>query len=178
MNKVKAPTYQEDAVFERLTEPENPRGFFLEVVDMLEDGVDQLMRRAFRQEEYAVKYAIEPLLNRQGPLSELTVRLKLMLALGMFSLETYQDLELCIKLRDWLSDDIRNYRFSDEALFTRLKRLHCFQSLGIPELPTLAADDDKLLYQMQLDRQDQVIRSALLLSIATIVQELGKESPI
>ena len=169
---------QEDELFERLASADNPRGFFLEVVAVIEEGADHLLRSAFRQEEFAVKYAIEPLLNRQGPLSELSVRLKLMLALGMFSLETYQDLELCIKLRDWLGDDIRNYRFSDEALFTRLKRLHCFQSLGIPELPTLAADDDKLLYQMQLDRQDQVIRSALLLSIATIVQELGKESPI
>lgn len=169
---------QEDELFERLAPADNPRGFFLEVVAVIEEGADHLLRSAFRQEEFAVKYAIEPLLNRQGPLSELTVRLKLMLALGMFSLETYQDLELCIKLRDWLSDDIRNYRFSDEALFTRLKRLHCLQSLGIPERPTLAADDDKLLYQMQLDRQDQVIRSALLLSIATIVQELGKESPI
>jgi len=42
----------------------------------------------------------------------------------------------------------------------------------------LAPDGDHLLYQMQLERQDQVVRSALLLSIATIVQELGKESPI
>ena len=82
MKKKKAPIHQKDAVFERLAEPENPRGFFIEVVCMLEDAVDQLMRRAFRQEEYAVKYAIEPLLNGKGPLADLNIRLKLIFAPG------------------------------------------------------------------------------------------------
>ncbi|MGY2438018.1 MltR family transcriptional regulator, partial [Escherichia coli] len=53
-------THQEDEVLERLNEQDGPRGFFLEVVTILEEAVDSLMRRAFRQEEYAVKYAIEP----------------------------------------------------------------------------------------------------------------------
>ena len=58
-------THQEDEVLERLNEQDGPRGFFLEVVTILEEAVDSLMRRAFRQEEYAVKYAIEPLLNQR-----------------------------------------------------------------------------------------------------------------
>ncbi|WP_421297910.1 MltR family transcriptional regulator, partial [Aeromonas sp. 700722] len=67
-------THQEDEVLERLNEQDGPRGFFLEAVTILEEAVDSLMRRAFRQEEYAVKYAIEPLLNQSGPLGQLEVR--------------------------------------------------------------------------------------------------------
>ncbi len=83
-------THQEDEVLERLNEQDGPRGFFLEAVTILEEAVDSLMRRAFRQEEYAVKYAIEPLLNQSGPLGQLEVRLKLIFALGLISLERYQ----------------------------------------------------------------------------------------
>ena len=39
-------THQEDEVLERLNEQDGPRGFFLEVVTILEEAVDSLMRRA------------------------------------------------------------------------------------------------------------------------------------
>ena len=109
-------THQEDDVLERLNEQDGPRGFFLEVVTILEEAVDSLMRRAFRQEEYAVKYAIEPLLNQSGPLGQLEVRLKLIFALGLISLEHYQDLEAYLKIRDFLVRDPKDYRFSDKPI--------------------------------------------------------------
>ncbi|MFC3914821.1 MltR family transcriptional regulator [Pseudaeromonas sharmana] len=169
---------KEDEILERLAGLDNPRGFFMETVSIVAEGVEQMLRRAFRQEEYAVKYAIEPLLNREGPLSELSVRLKLMLALGMLSATAYQDLELFIKLRDWLCDSRKDYRFSDEALFNRLTALCSLQAVGVPRLPNADAAGDALLYAMQRDRQDQMTRSALLLCVTRVVSELGKESPI
>lgn len=117
-------THQEDEVLERLNEQDGPRGFFLEVVTILEEAVDSLMRRAFRQEEYAVKYAIEPLLNQSGPLGQLEVRLKLIFALGLISLERYQDLEAYLKIRDFLVRDPKDYRFSDKPIRDLLARLH------------------------------------------------------
>ena len=36
-------THQEDEVLERLNEQDGPRGFFLEVVTILEEAVDSLM---------------------------------------------------------------------------------------------------------------------------------------
>ena len=145
---------------------------------IIEENADHLLRGAFRQEEYAVKYAIEPLLNRQGPLSELTVRLRLMLGLGMLAVETFEDLERMIKLRDWLTLDIRNYRFSDEVVLQRLQRLHSLQRIGLPPLPPLDPEADHQLYLMQLDRQDQMVQSALQLAISATVLELARESPI
>lgn len=169
---------KEDEILERLAEPGEPRVFFEAVVDILEEGADHLLRSAFRQDDYAVKYAIEPLLNREGPLSDLSVRLRLMLGLGMLSLEIYEDLDRVIKLRDWLRMDIRNYRFSDEAVLQRLLRLHCLQKVGLPPLTLADPDADPVLYLMQLERQDQVVRSSLQLALTATLLELAKESPI
>ncbi|GAA4500816.1 MltR family transcriptional regulator [Pseudaeromonas paramecii] len=155
----------------------SPRGFFMETVSIITDGVEHLIRSAFRQDDYAVKYAIEPLLNRQGPLSELPVRLKLLLGLGMISLNTYQDLELFIRLRDWLCESRQDYRFSDPALLDRLQALHGLQLEGLPLL-TAPVAADPLLAAMQLERQDQMVRSSLLLCVSALVLELAKESPI
>ena len=167
-------THQEDEVLERLNEQDGPRGFFLEVVTILEEAVDSLMRRAFRQEEYAVKYAIEPLLNQ----SQLEVRLKLIFALGLISLERYQDLEAYLKIRDFLVRDPKDYRFSDKPIRDLLARLHGVSQGGMMPQEAPANEEDWPFYQMQLNRLDQVVRSALVLAVADCVTELHKESPI
>ncbi len=168
---------KEDEVLERLGALSSPRGFLMETVSIITEGVEHLIRSAFRQDDYAVKYAIEPLLNRQGPLSELPVRLKLLLGLGMISLSTYQDLELFIRLQDWLCESRQDYRFADPALLARLQELHGLPPLGLPELPGSTAADP-LLLAMQQERQDQMVRSSLLLCVSALVLELAKESPI
>lgn len=171
-------THQEDEVLERLNEQDGPRGFFLEVVTILEEAVDSLMRRAFRQEEYAVKYAIEPLLNQSGPLGQLEVRLKLIFALGLISLERYQDLEANLKIRDFLVRDPKDYRFSDKPVRDLLERLNAIQQGSMMPQDPPANEEDWPLYQMQLNRLDQMVRSALVLAVTDCVTELHKESPI
>ncbi|WP_421207427.1 MltR family transcriptional regulator [Aeromonas enteropelogenes] len=171
-------THQEDEVLERLNEQDGPRGFFLEAVTILEEAVDSLMRQAFRQEEYAVKYAIEPLLNQSGPLGQLEVRLKLIFALGLISLERYQDLEAYLKFRDFLVRDPKDYRFCDKPVRDLLERLHGINSGCMLSQEPPADEADWPFYQMQLNRLDQMVRSALVLAIADCVNELHKESPI
>ncbi|SIR22456.1 mannitol repressor, MtlR [Aeromonas sp. RU39B] len=170
--------HQDDDVLERLNEQEGPRGFFLEAVTLLEEAVDSLIRKAFRQEEYAVKYAIEPLMTQSGPLGQLEVRLKLILALGLISLELYEDLEVYLKIRDMLFRDPKDYRFSDKPVRDLLDRLHGVNLAGMVTLEPPAADEEWSFYQMQLARQDQIVRSALVLAVSDCVSELRKESPI
>ena len=93
----------EDDILERLATLETPGQFVAEVVVIIEELVDRLIRGAFRQDDYAVKYAIEPLLNQEGPLSDLGLRLKLLLALGLISPKIYHDLEVFLGLHDLLS---------------------------------------------------------------------------
>lgn len=174
----KVHTYQEGEVFKRLAEPENPRGFFIEVVDMLEDGIDIMMRHAFRQEEYAVKYAIEPLLNGKGPLADIRVRLKLIFALGLISLELSQDIERYIQIRDFLLNDIHDYRFGDDAVRSRIDCLHGMHHVSMLNVDDVIQKGDPYLYEMQMNRRDQIIRSALLLTVADMMEKLTSGSPI
>ena len=116
-------THQEDEVLERLNEQDGPRGFFLEVVTILEEAVDSLMRRAFRQEEYAVKYAIEPLLNQSGPPASWRCA-------SSSSSPSASSLSNAIRIRGLLEDPRfsgarpRDYRFSDKPIRDLLARLH------------------------------------------------------
>ncbi len=58
------------------------RSFLMAAVDLLAEALNILVVQIFRKDDYAVKYAVEPLLVGDGPLSELSVRLKLVYALG------------------------------------------------------------------------------------------------
>lgn len=174
----KAYPYQEGEVFRRLTEPENPRGFFIEVVEMLEEGIDTMMRHAFRQEEYAVKYAIDPLLNNKGPLADIRIRLKLIFALGLISLDLSQDIERYIQIRDFLLNDIHDYRFGDDAVRGRIEQLHGLQHISMMNVDDVIPKSDPYLYEMQMNRRDQIIRSALLLAVSNVMEKLTSGSPI
>ena len=119
-----------------------------------------------------------PCSTRAAPLGQLEVRLKLIFALGLISLERYQDLEAYLKIRDFLVRDPKDYRFSDKPIRDLLDRLHCLnQGSMMPQDPP-ANEEDWPFYQMQLNRLDQVVRSALVLAVADCVTDLHKESPI
>ncbi|WP_421325578.1 MltR family transcriptional regulator, partial [Aeromonas veronii] len=112
------------------------------------------------------------------PLGQLEVRLKLIFALGLISLERYQDIEAYIKIRDFLVRDPKDYRFSDKPIRDLLDRLHGVNQGGMMKLEPPASEEDWAFYQMQLNRLDQMVRSALVLALADCVGELHKESPI
>ena len=67
----------ENRILERLNKKKSVRGFLLTVIELLSEAVDILVLQVFRKDDYAVKYAVEPLLAGTGPLAELPVRLKL-----------------------------------------------------------------------------------------------------
>ncbi|WP_258563718.1 MltR family transcriptional regulator, partial [Shigella sonnei] len=73
----------ENRVLESLNASKTVRNFMLMAVELLAEAVSLLMLQAFRKDDYAVKYAVEPLLSGSGPLGELSVRLKLIYGLGM-----------------------------------------------------------------------------------------------
>jgi mannitol operon repressor len=44
-------------------------------VELLTEAVNILVLQVFRKDDYAVKYAVEPLLDGSGPLGDLSLRL-------------------------------------------------------------------------------------------------------
>ena len=89
----------ENRVLERLNAGKTVRSFLITAVELLTEAVNILVLQVFRKDDYAVKYAVEPLLDGDGPLGDLSVRLKLIYGLGVLSRPEYEDAELLMALR-------------------------------------------------------------------------------
>lgn len=120
-----------------------------------------------------------PLLQDSGPLGDLSVRLKLLFGLGVLPDDIYHDIEDIIKLKNQLNSDASDYEFTDPNILEPIKKLHLVKKMGMVQLEVNEPDDDIDLefYQLQLQRQQQIIKSGLSLAIVEICNELGKDSP-
>ena len=149
-------------------------------MDIFEQLIQGLIERIFLKNDFAVQSVVGPLLHNSGPLGELSVRLKLLFGLGVIPHPIYQDIESIIKLKNLLSNDSAEYHFTDQLIADAIKSLHLAKNMnmGIFDLVAVAQDDiDLTFYKMQLDRQQQVIKSSLALEIISLCETLNKESP-
>ncbi|WP_147193696.1 MltR family transcriptional regulator [Pantoea sp. MBD-2R] len=159
----------ENRVLERLNAGHTVRSFLMAAVDLLSEAVNSLVLQVFRKDDYAVKYAVEPLLLGNGPLGELSVRLKLIYGLGVISRNEYEDAELLMALREALNDDGSEYRFTDDELLGPFAELHCVAALPPP--PDLTDMDTELRVMLQ-QRYQQVVRSTLVLSLTDLISRI------
>lgn len=162
----------ENRILERLNARQTVQGFLQAAVGLLAEAVDLLILQAFRKDDYAVKYAVEPLLEGSGPLAALPVRLKLIYALGVISRDEYEDSELLLALHNEVSQRDQNYQFTDDEIIGPLSLLH---DLVLPPAPTLHLPEDVVddtLVDMQKQRYQQMVRSTLVLCITDLVARL------
>ncbi|WP_428773197.1 MltR family transcriptional regulator [Vibrio sp.] len=169
----------ETEIIERLNSATSVRGFFIASVDVLNESIEALMQRIFRKDNFAVKSVVEPLLHDTGPLGNLSVRLKLLFGLGVLPDDIYHDIEDIIKLKNKLNSDGCDYEFTDPAILDTIQQLNLVQKMGMVQLPINEPDGDIDIhfYQLQIQRQQQVIKSGLSLAIVEICNELAKDSP-
>ncbi len=171
---------QETEILECLNTSLTARGFFISTVDIFEQLIQGLIERIFLKNDFAVQSVVGPLLHNSGPLGELSVRLKLLFGLGVIPHAIYQDIESIIKLKNLLSNDSAEYHFTDQLIADVIKSLHLAQNMNMSifDLVAISQDDiDLTFYKMQLDRQQQVIKSSLALEIISLCETLNKESP-
>lgn len=164
----------ENRILERLNARQTLTGFIQTAVGLLSEAVDQLILQAFRKDDYAVKYAVEPLLEGSGPLANLPVRLKLIYALGVISRDEYEDVELLLALNNELAHENKIYSFTDDEILGPINMLHCMTTLPPP--PTLHLPEDVVddaLRTMQEQRYQQMVRSALVLSVTDLITRLS-----
>jgi mannitol operon repressor len=119
------------------------RSFLIAAVELLTEAVNILVLQVFRKDDYAVKYAVEPLLDGSGPLGDLSLRLKLIYGLGVISRHEYEDAELLMALREELNHDGSEYAFTDDEILGPLGELHCVSAL--PPAPLFDDSDADLL---------------------------------
>lgn len=163
----------ENRILERLNARQTVSGFIQATVGLLAEAIDLLIIQAFRKDDYAVKYAVEPLLEGSGPLADLPVRLKLIYALGVISRDEYEDVELLLALNNELKHENKIYSFTDDEILGPINMLHCMTTL--PPQPTLHLPEevvDDSLANMQEQRYQQMVRSTLVLSITDLVTRL------
>ncbi|RRZ91566.1 MltR family transcriptional regulator [Erwinia sp. 198] len=160
----------ENRVLERLNAGRTVKSFFAAAVELLGEAIDLLVVQVFRKDDYAVKYAVEPLLLGNGPLGELSVRLKLVYGLGVIGRHEYEDAELLLALREALNDEGTDYRFTDDELLGPVGELHCVDAL--PPRPDFSSADAELRAMLQ-QRYQQMVRSTLVLSLTALISPIG-----
>lgn len=167
----------ENRVLEKLNAGKTVRSFLMTAVELLAEALDILVVQVFRKDDYAVKYAVEPLLNGSGPLGDLTVRLKLIYALGVISRHEYEDAELLMALREELNYDGEDYRFTDDEILGPFGELHCVTEL--PPAPTFLkpGEADESLIVMQRQRYQQIVRSTMVLSVTGLLAHISNQQP-
>ncbi|MEF1173184.1 MltR family transcriptional regulator [Vibrio sinaloensis] len=172
-------TINETEIIERLNSAPSVRGFFIATVDVFNESIDALMQRIFQKDNFAVQSVVGPLLHDTGPLGDLSVRLKLLFGLGVLPNQVYHDIEDIIKIKNTLNSDTSDYEFTDPSVLEPIKKLNLASKMGMVQLEVTEPDDDIDLefYQLQLQRQQQIIKSGLSLAIVEICNELNKESP-
>lgn len=164
----------ENRVLERLNAGKTVRSFLIATVELLTEAVNILVLQVFRKDDYAVKYAVEPLLDGDGPLGDLSVRLKLIYGLGVISRAEYEDAELLMALREELNHDGNEYSFTDDEILGPFGELHCVTAL--PPTP-LFDDSDEELLAMQKLRYQQVVRSTMMLSLTELISRISLKKP-
>jgi mannitol operon repressor len=160
----------ENRVLEKLNAGKSVRGFIIAAVELLTEAVNILVLQVFRKDDYAVKYAVGPLLSGTGPLGELSVRLKLMYGLGVISRNEYEDAELLMAMREELNHDGNEYRFTDDEILGPFGELHCVPAL--PPAPVLTpgvVPVDEALQAMQRQRYQQMVHSTMVLSVTDLI---------
>ncbi|MCI1029850.1 MltR family transcriptional regulator [Pantoea dispersa] len=160
----------ENRVLERLNAGRSVRSFLIAAVELLAEAVNLLVLQVFRKDDYAVKYAVEPLLLGDGPLGELSVRLKLIYGLGVINRHEYEDCELLLALREELNHDTSDYRFTDDEILGPFGELHCV--LAWPPQPDFTRDD-AALRAMQQQRYLQMVRSTMVLSLTELISRIS-----
>ena len=157
----------ENRVLERLNAGKTVRSFLIATVELLTEAVNILVLQVFRKDDYAVKYAVEPLLEGSGDLS---VRLKLIYGLGVISRAEYEDAELLMALREELNHDGNEYSFTDDEIIGPFGELHCVAAL--PPTPQFDDSDAELLAMQKL-RYQQMVRSTMVLSLTELISRIS-----
>ncbi len=172
-------TINETDILERLNNAPSVRGYFITAVEVFGEAIGALMERIFRKDNFAVQSVVGPLLHDTGPLGNMSVRLKLLYGLGVLPDDVYHDIEGMIKIRNQLNSDVAEYEFTNPIVLNKIKELNLVQKMGMISLDSLEPDLDIDLdfYNLQVQRQQQMIKSGLSLAIIEICNELAKDSP-
>lgn len=172
----------EDVILEQLNQQPDIHGLLRSAICLIKDSVDQLMIKVFRKEEHATKFVIPSLVGHKGPLSDLSICLKLLYVLGIISREEYEDIELLMAILDELDNDDRQYTFIDDEILGPISLLH--DMILPPNLPIKRNERqevgivDSMKSSMYHQRYQQMIRASLIIAITNLTLRISEKQKI
>lgn len=165
---------------EQLSEKDEIHAFLALCCQKIAEQIECLIERVFRKQDFVLKSVVDSLFEHQGPLSELSVRLKVLLGLGVISAECYQDISLLLRAEQIVKKE-HSLTFASPQVLKFAERLHSTDIAHIHQLiqsfPTLN-DPNSLQYQMQQMRIEKMVRSCLILTVVELLEMLDVESPL
>ncbi|UJF18287.1 MltR family transcriptional regulator [Vibrio sp. SS-MA-C1-2] len=169
----------EARLLERLSNAESPSDCLSISYQVLNDTIELLIQSIFHKDDYAVKYVVDPLLDNQGPLGDVFVRIKLLLGLGVIGKEDYDDIEIFVTLHEWLKIQEGSISFTDRDIMFELNRINAINAIMPIELDTefLKTLDDSSL-EMFLHRHNQRVISTIVLAVTNIVTKLCEDNAL
>lgn len=166
-----------DLIYEKLNEAGSVRGFIITSVSIFDEAIDRLINRVFRKTDFAVKSVVDSLFETSGPLADLVIRLKVLLGLGLFEQQVFEDISHFIALKERLNDDEKDYDFSDEMIILFTQNLHFVADKTVLNFPDDSLPSNSLLSQMKQQHKKRLLRSCLTLAVTDICDKLQIESP-
>lgn len=168
-----------DPIYEKLNEAATIRGFITASVAIFDGAVDRLINRVFRKTDFVVKSVIDSLFETSGPLSELPIRLKVLVGLGVIKHDVFEDISAFLQLKETLNNAEKEYEFDDQIVLDFVHSLNLLEDKSLLQFePEPTENKDSLLYQVKARRREKLIRSCLSLTITDIYQQLQVESPL
>jgi len=163
-------TLAEDTILEKLNQQADIHGLLKVAIKLINDSVNQLILKVFRKDPHASKFVIPSLIGKNGPLNDTSVCLKLLYALGIITREDYEDIELLMAILDELEQDGKNYTYLDDEILGPISLLH---DMIVPPNWNYPPNQDNgivdtLKSSLYQNRHQQVIRSALIISITDL----------
>ncbi len=166
-------------LLEALSEANRASEVLMAAYDALDDVIDALLKNIFHKDDYAVKFVVEPLLTSSGPLGEISVRIKLLLGLGVMSKEVYDDIEIFMTLKEFAKLEGNNVSFLDENIIFELNKVNAVKNI-MPinfDIEMIKGMSDSILEMFQ-GRHHQKVQSTIVLAITDIVNELCRENAL
>lgn len=165
-------------LIETLGETTSVGQFFSLATKQLSTQLDTLVERVFRQPNFALKSVVDSLFEHQGPLAERSVKLKLLLGLGVISADIYQDVLAFFEFSLPTPNPSPSFCHPSIVAFAQsLQRIDLGSFHRITK-QAATAPEDSLLQQMQQQRQENILRSSLILAVVEMSEQLDVESPL
>ncbi len=168
------PTFESE-LLDAISEATDPDEILRAAFDALDDTLDLLLRTMFYQDDFSVKYLVNSLLTTDGPLGDMMVRAKLLLALGLIDKTTYQDLDIFTNLKAWTKLSDKSISFTDQDIIFELNRLSPIKRNLLIEFDQgLIKNLEEPMLKMHLSRHQEKVRSMIILAVIELIEILSK----